>query len=483
MTSTTQAPSPAAFATVTLTAAGAGSLSVDGAVRPVRGTDLDDARDRVRKLVAVRAATLGEPVTMTCTDPAGSWTVQVRPDGTVTAADSTAAPPDDSRADEPKAPTASASSPSTTVTGPVQRLDSPMRSDPPPVGDASSRPVARRSHDGSEEDEQVIPSALEDRREIVTHPLTRAELRAQARQASLLEAITNEAPAATGLRGALNQLGLHLAPSQRERSARDDVAAVAQHWPGPRTIAVVNGKGGAAKTPSTIMLAATFARYGGAGVVAWDNNSTRGTLGWRTQQGPHDKTVEDMLPQVDYLLSPQAQAAQMAAFTHHQRLDRYDVLRSRPEALSTSQPSDAVSIDAIHSVLTKYYRLVFIDSGNDESTEQWRAMVARADAIVVPTITRPEHAESARLLLDELARADEHSAALAENALVVVSQSSRNEPAPRELVGLFKEMARTAVGVPYDPAMAGRPLILDSLAAPTRRAWLSVGAALADALT
>ena len=313
--------------------------------------------------------------------------------------------------------------------------------------------------------------------------MTPAEVKAQARQASLLDATSNEAPARDGVRGALNGLGLRLGPSRLEQRVRTDASAVAQHWPRPLAIAVVNGKGGACKTPTTILLAATFARYGGAGVVAWDNNSTRGTLGWRTQKGPHEATIEDLLPVVEDLVGRDALAASMARYTHHQRLDRYDVLRSRPEALSKSQPTDANAVDAVHRVLTKYYRLVLIDSGNDESAEQWQAMIRKADAIVVPTTTRPEHAESARLLLAELAGADQHCANLASNALVVVSQASRAEAAPNEYVELFSQMTRAAVGIPYDPAMAGSPLLLDSLAPATRRAWLAAGAALTGAFT
>src|SRR5690606_1793211 len=105
---------------------------------------------------------------------------------------------------------------------------------------------------------------------------------------------------------------------------REDQAAVSQHWPGPRTIAVVNGKGGANKTPTTILTSAVFARYGGAGVLAWDNNQTRGTLGWRTEQGPHDATLHDLLPETERLLSTNAQSAELARYVHHQTRDRYD---------------------------------------------------------------------------------------------------------------------------------------------------------------
>ncbi len=91
---------------------------------------------------------------------------------------------------------------------------------------------------------------------------------------SFLAADTAEEPATQGWRATLR-----LPPSTRERVDRAATAEVAQHWPGPRTIAVVNGKGGAGKTPTSILLAAVFARLGGAGVLGWDYNQTRATLG------------------------------------------------------------------------------------------------------------------------------------------------------------------------------------------------------------
>ena len=135
----------------------------------------------------------------------------------------------------------------------------------------------------------------------------------------------------------MSRIGLQMAPSAAERNERADVQAVSQHWPGPRTIAVVNGKGGAGKTPSTILLSAAFARYGGAGVLAWDNNQTRGTLGWRTEQGPHEATLLDLLPETDRLLSTTAQSADLAHFVHHQTRDKFDVLRSKPMVLANQQ--------------------------------------------------------------------------------------------------------------------------------------------------
>lgn len=459
-------------ATFKLYASGTAALTIGTTAHAIHGLDLEDARERARVMVGEHAATIGEPIAMTATEPDGrEFSVLVNTDGTLTQPNASGA-----RADATSEPATAPAPPA-----PPRRT----RDLEPPTVEAPADGVEQRPADALVPDtETTTPPASEDATKVAfAQPtLTRRELRERARATSLLTASTNEAPASSGWRGALNALGMQLAPSDTERSERRRLRAVSQHWAGPRTVAVVNGKGGSGKTPATILLSAVFARHGGAGVVALDNNPTRGTLGWRTQKGTHNASITDLLPQADRLLTAVARAAEMEAFVHHQVEDQYDVVRSRPEVLAEEQPTDTVSYNRVHEVLAKYYRLVFVDSGNDESSPAWRAMIASADAIVVPTITRPEHAESARLLLEELARADTHSAHLAENALVVVSQASKGEPSPDELVATFKDIAREAVGIPYDIAMAGRPLILDSLAPATRRAWINAGAVLAAAL-
>ena len=525
-TSTATSEQPPLEADAQLQDNGRGTLHMNGRVRPINATDVKAARAAVTDIVKARAHEHGAPVILHATDPDGAFAVKVDVDGTITAVDATQedttspqsdnldtvgtgsistnnADPVTTSNDSPRTPVhlvapppptqlratnnpspMSASTPPgitpPTVAGPRLVQASPMQQTPhpdehSPVPAPTPTPVVPKSLSAS-----LLPASDSEH----DRSMTPAEVKAQAQQASLLDATSNEAPARDGVRGVLNGLGgLRLGPSRIEKRMRIDAAAVAQHWPRPLAIAVVNGKGGACKTPATVLLAATFARYGGAGVVAWDNNSTRGTLGWRTQKGPHEATIEDLLPVVEDLVGRDALAASMARYTHHQRLDRYDVLRSRPEALSKSQPTDAAAVDSVHRVLTKYYRMIFIDSGNDESAEQWQAMIRKADAIVVPTTTRAEHAESARLLLAELAGADQHCANLASNALVVVSQASRAEAAPNEGVEIFSQMTRAAVGIPYDPAMTASPLLLDSLAPATRRAWLAAGAALTGAFT
>ncbi|SDH47482.1 AAA family ATPase [Agrococcus jejuensis] len=301
---------------------------------------------------------------------------------------------------------------------------------------------------------------------------------------SFLEAAQRAHPAQQGLRGAMTRMGLKMAPSQEELSERADERAVSQHWSGPRTIAVVNGKGGAGKTPTTVLLSAIFAQLGGGGVLAWDNNQTRGTLGWRTERGPHEATLLELLPQADRLLSSGAQAGDLAAFVHHQSQDKYDVLRSKPMRLAHENRIEPGDVDAIHAVASRYYRLIVIDSGNDESDPMWLRMIDHADQIVVATTTRADHAEAGALLLEALAQRDERSAILAKRSVVVVSQA--DPKASRQdvdgVIGGYGPLSREVVRIPFDQAIVDGHLRLSSLRPETRRAWLGAAAAVARGL-
>ncbi|GAA2175845.1 hypothetical protein GCM10009846_27320 [Agrococcus versicolor] len=301
---------------------------------------------------------------------------------------------------------------------------------------------------------------------------------------SFLEASQRDAPAQQGLRGAMTRMGLKMTPSQEELAERADERAVSQHWPGPRTIAVVNGKGGAGKTPTTVLLSAVFAHFGGAGVLAWDNNQTRGTLGWRTERGPHEATLLELLPQAERLLGVGAQSADLASFVHHQSQDKFDVLRSKPMRLAHENRVNPGDVDAIHAVASKYYRLIVIDSGNDESDPMWLRMIDHADQIVVATTTRADHAEAGALLLEALAQRDERSAILAKRSVVVVSQA--DPKASRQdvdgVIGGYGPLAREVVRIPFDQGLVDGHLRLGALRPETRRAWLGAAAAVARGL-
>ena len=74
---------------------------------------------------------------------------------------------------------------------------------------------------------------------------------------------------------------------RRNAPTRRTGTLIQKDFDGPRTIAFINPKGGAAKTTGVLAAGYTFGTVRGGGVVAWDNNETRGTLGIRgTRSAP-----------------------------------------------------------------------------------------------------------------------------------------------------------------------------------------------------
>jgi cellulose biosynthesis protein BcsQ len=287
----------------------------------------------------------------------------------------------------------------------------------------------------------------------------------------------------TGWRHLLHRIGITIPPSQAAQRRAGWEAAVSRQWAGCRSLAIANGKGGVGKTMTTAMLAAVYARWGGGNVLAWDNNDTRGTLGWRTEQGLYDTTLRDLLPAATALLSPDAGVSDIARFVHHQATDRYDVLRSNPELLAADQRITSAQFDLLLRVAARYYRMVVVDSGNDESADRWIRMIDSTDQLIVPTLATPESAESAALLLDALRDRDERSAALARGAVVVVTQSERSlATGVRAIADGFNGLVRAVEIVPFDPALKSGPLRFDALRPATQDAWLAVAASAASDL-
>ncbi len=345
---------------------------------------------------------------------------------------------------------------------------------------ASSRTVTAHAGDTATRQDTLPPTGT-------TAPSAHASgtgLRPREGRRSFLSPDEVVVPAETGFRGFLAGLGIRLRPSTTERAVRVDIATVSRHWPGPRTISVVNGKGGANKTPTTVLLAAVFARNGGGPVLAWDNNETRGTLGWRTEQGPHEATVLDFLPQTDALLAPSAQSALLARYVHHQTADKFDVLRSKPAVLASQQKVTAEDFDALHEVASKYFRLNVIDSGNDETAERWLRMIHHTDQLVIATTTLEEHAEAGALLLEALRDRGGRYGELARQAVVIISQSDKNgtRAQPQAIADGFGELARRTVTIPFDVALLKGRIRFSAMRPATQRAWLTAAAAVAEGL-
>ncbi|PID50721.1 MAG: hypothetical protein CR980_02315 [Propionibacteriales bacterium] len=141
-------------------------------------------------------------------------------------------------------------------------------------------------------------------------------------------------------------------------------------------------------------------------------------------------------------------------------------------------------VDLIWRVAAKFYRLIIVDTGNDESDPVWSQVVERADQIVVPTTTRRDHAEAGAVLLKALGRRDEHCRKLAKKAVVVVTQADPKASAATlaSITNGFTKFTKEVVTIPYDPAIVDGALQWEALQASTRRAWLRAAAAVARKL-
>jgi cellulose biosynthesis protein BcsQ len=461
---------------------GTAEVTVAGNSRVVpAGETLQDLRDNALALVVAEAKTLQRPVRVRIEDPEGHGELIVHPDGKVESVSyeprparrRTAAP-----ASTPAAATAEVTDTTpepTPVAKPEPAQPTVERQPWPPI--AAEAALVENFAPTAGAPEQAVEADA---------PVTRRSLK----ETSFLVSAPVLEPATQGWRGTLTRLGFRMDPSAEELSEREDIRTVSQHWPGPRTIAVVNRKGGANKTPTVVMLSAILARYSGAATVAWDNNESQGTLGWRTEKGAHDRSVLDLIDSSTELLSPSTNAAEIAKFVHHQTGDKFDVLRS-DENEEGDHEVTAEEVDIAHQVLTRYYRLVIMDSGNTARAANWRRMIDHTNQLVVPVTAIEDRAEAARLTLQTLESRGGHDAELARNAVVIVSESTdakrsmtgdalkRAKAEAQRIADGFEPFVRAVVRIPYDPALVNGPIRYEALQPVTQRAWLAAAAAVA----
>jgi len=496
--------------TLTIGPDGSGSYEDENGFEALTASDSEQLRALLLGKAASRARAQNQVVSVTARDTSGVAYLLVSPSGAIKLADKpptqqptpapqTNAAPDlaaqvlaayQTHSQQPVSPQPPAGTLNQNMPQPApQRAPQPMPQQPVPGQQvAATQPVAQ-APTPVVPSQQPVPQPLPQQSvpQPVNQPVSQQGVQVsppvlRARPDSFLAKSAAGGPKPTGWRAVAGRLGFKVQASQAQCQQWEDERTVSQHWPGPRTIAVLNGKGGAGKTPTSILLASYFARLGSGSVVAADGNVTRGTLGWRTEQGPHNATILDMVPQTEALMDPSARNGDVAAYTHHQTIDQFDVLRSNPLLLSTEQKLSPEELDGIQQVLTRYYRMIIWDTGNDEGDSLWLRIVSHADQIVIATTTRTDHAEAGRLLLQGLSGRDERSAALAANAVVVISQADREEPPATSLVDGFAGIAREVVTIPYDRSMREQWLRSDKLAPATRAAWLHAAAAVARGL-
>jgi len=407
-----------------------GSLAINGLEQTLAGQDEQALRSEILELVTATANEMGRPVRMTTRDPSGEQLLAVFPDGHVEVL--VELEPETQR------PRTGVRKPS--VPNEFVLADQPIRATAlPTLNDfLQSRPA------------------------------------------------TQVGPATMGWRGAARRLSgglVPISPSSFELRHRNAVDRVQQSLRGPRTVVVINPKGGAHKTTATLLLAATFGTLRGGYTLAWDNNETRGTLGWRSQPARHANTAVDLLRDLDRFNDLRnARVGDLDNYVRAQGSTQFDVLASDEDAAASSTIDDQ-AFNELHTTLSRFYRVIVVDTGNNMRASNWEAALSAADQLVIVSTIREDTAASAAWLVDGL-RERGHEEKVRNAVTVLASPSKVADPGlSRRLHGHFTSLTRAVLNVPFDAALVdGGTLNYDALTPATREAWLQVTAAVADGL-
>ena len=272
-------------------------------------------------------------------------------------------------------------------------------------------------------------------------------------------------------------------PSSQELADRKDAYDIQRTFSRPMTIVVVQPKGGAGKTPTTIGLASALGAYRGGYVVGWDDNETRGTLAVRVDNADHQSTtVWDLLSDLASFERTDARVGDLSHYVRSQGAAQFDALVSDDSPGNMAQIGQS-EYQRLHTVLQRFYRQIVVDTGNNVRSPNWQAAVNSADQIVVVSTYQRDVGYSGSWVLDHLIETGR--AELAASAITVLTAADpRQDPAVRsELIDHFRRRTRAVVEIPYDPLIAlGGPIEWLRLKPETRQAWVHAGAAVVNAL-
>ncbi|MEU5911004.1 chromosome partitioning protein [Micromonospora sp. NPDC047527] len=290
-------------------------------------------------------------------------------------------------------------------------------------------------------------------------------------------------PVATmGVRAVVNKIGLvRLSPGRHEQELKRDIEMVRRNFGGLRQVTVVNPKGGAGKTVAILLLAMTFGQKRGGYVLAWDNNETQGTLGMRAQQDFHSRTVRDMLRDLGQFQGAHGRVGDLSQYVRSQGEGMFDVLAS-DESATGGEMLTAAAFAEIREVVSRFYKLIFVDTGNNVRAQNWQASMDATDQLVVTMSARNDSAETAARMLDHLEQSGRQR--LVRQAVTVVSMPpSRKEIDLPAIQEHFAARTRAVLLAPYERLIdSGEPIRYGGLSSATRDAWLKIAAAVAEGL-
>lgn len=249
----------------------------------------------------------------------------------------------------------------------------------------------------------------------------------------------------------------------------------------PRVLAFANPKGGVHKTTATVLAAATIGGARGRGVLAWDDNELRGTLGLRAGSARHARTIRHLIQELAQIEAchPRELPERLDDYLRHASDGSYDVLAGE-ENPRFAHRLDQHTVRRVLELLCRTHDVVCVDTGNNVESANWRTVLQAADQLVVTTVPREDAAFTADWMLDLLEQVG--LGELVANAVTLLSCSvPARSPLLDDLARHFAGRTRAVAVVPYDAALETGSSIEYALLQPeTRRAWLRAAALMLD---
>lgn len=240
------------------------------------------------------------------------------------------------------------------------------------------------------------------------------------------------------------------------------------------------------RVPNCLDRLATRSGNRGGFTLAWDNNENMGTLAQKGIPAPqHRATVVDFLRELDRFESlERSRVGDLDNYMRGQGDNRFDILASDEDAGSMAA-IDAAAFHSMHRVLSRFYRVMIIDTGNNVKASNFQAAIESADQLVVAATAGGDEVAGATFTLEHL---HQHGhAELARNAVTILSKRDRDVSATDMATysDHLSQWTRAIVQIPYDPAMprtTGAPINYDALSEASREAWLHAAATVISGL-
>ena len=167
------------------------------------------------------------------------------------------------------------------------------------------------------------------------------------------------------------------------------VATLRRDLGGTKVIAFANPKGGVHKTTATVLAAATIGGVRGRGVLAWDDNELRGTLGLRAGSARHARTIRHLVNDLDDIVSYHGDELldRLDDYLRHASDGSYDVLAGE-ENPRFGRQLDPYTVRRVLELLRRTDEVICVDTGNNVESSNWQTILQMADQLVITTVPR-----------------------------------------------------------------------------------------------